>query len=67
MGLPKERKRSLHLDKDLVFTKEDLAAIETSRPHDPMDLGSYLDYLDEVWRSERKGTKKKFFSEEFRL
>ncbi len=67
MGLPKERKRSLNLDKDLGLTKEDLAAIETSRPHDPRDLGSYLDYLDEVWRSERKGTRKRFFSEKFQL
>jgi|APFre7841882590_1041340.scaffolds.fasta_scaffold12725_3 hypothetical protein len=67
MSLPKERKRSLNLDKDLVLTKEDLAAIETSQPHDPRDLGSYLDFLDEVWGSERKGTGKKFFSEEFRL
>ena len=67
MGLPKERKRSLNLDKDLGLTKEDLAAIETSRSHDPTDLGSYLDYLDEVWRSERRGPKKRFFSEEFRL
>ena len=55
MSLPKERKRSLNLDKDLVLTKEDLAAIETSQPHDPRDLGSYLDFLDEVWGSERKG------------
>jgi len=67
MSLPKERKRSLNLDKDLVLTKEDLAAIETSQPHDPRDLGSYLDFLDEVWGSERKGTGKRFFSEEFRL
>jgi len=67
MSLPKERKRSLNLDKDLALTKEDLAAIETSQPHDPRDLGSYLDFLDEVWGSERKGTKKRFFSEEFRL
>jgi hypothetical protein len=67
MSLPKERKRSLNLDKDLVLTKEDLAAIETLQPHDPRDLGSYLDFLDEVWRSERKETGKRFFSEEFRL
>ena len=67
MSLPKERKRSLNLDKDLALTKEDLAAIETSQPHDPRDLGSYLDFLDEVWGSERKGTGKRFFSEEFRL
>jgi len=60
MGLPKERKRSLNLDKDLGLTKEDLAAIETPRPHDPTDLGSYLDYLDEVWRSERKGYQEVF-------
>ena len=67
MSLPKERKRSLNLDKDLVLTKEDLAAIETSQPYDPRDLGSYLDFLDEVWGSERKGTGKSFFSEQFRL
>ena len=67
MSLPKERKRSLNLDKDFLLTKEDLAAIETSQPHDPRDLGSYLDFIDEVWRSERKGTGKRFFSEEFRL
>ena len=67
MSLPEEKKRNLHFEKDLVLTKEDLAAIETSQPHDPRDLGSYLDYLDEVWGSERKGTGKRFFSEEFRL
>jgi len=67
MSLPKEKKRSLYLDKDLALTKEDLAAIETPQPHDPRDLGSYLDFLDEVWGSKGKGTVKKFFSEVFQL
>ena len=67
MNLPKERKRNLNLDKDWGLTKEDLAAIETLQPHDPKDLASYLDFIDEVRISERKGTEKRFFSEEFRL
>ncbi len=67
MSLPKERKRSLNLEKDLVLTKEDFGAIETSQPHEPKDLGSYLDFLDELWESERKKIGKRFYSEQFQL
>ncbi len=67
MSLPKERKRSLNLEKDLALAKEDFGAIADSQPHEPRDLGSYLDFLDELWGSERKGIDKRFYSEPFRL
>jgi hypothetical protein len=67
MSLPKERKRSLNLEKDLVLTKEDFGAIGASQPHEPRDLGSYLDFLDELWGSERGEIGKRFYSEQFRL
>jgi len=67
MSLPKERKRSLNLEKDLALTKEDFRAIDTSQPHEPRDLDSYLDFLDQLWGSERKKYGKRFYSEQFRL
>jgi hypothetical protein len=69
MSLPKERKRSLNLEKDLALTKEDFRAIGTPQPHEPRDLDSYLDFLDQLWGSEKKesGKKKRFYSEQFRL
>ena len=67
MSLPEEKKRNLHLEKDLVLTKEDFKAIGASQPHEPRDLGSYLDFLDELWGSERKETEKRFYSDQFRL
>ena len=67
MSLPKERKRSLNLEKDLVLTKEDFGAIGALPPHDPRDLGSYLDFRDELWGSEREEIGKRFYSEQFRL
>ncbi|MBM4339262.1 MAG: hypothetical protein FJ110_06940 [Deltaproteobacteria bacterium] len=66
MSLPK--KRNLNLEKDLALTQEDFKAIRRSPPHDPSDLGSYLDFLDELWSSERQRVvNKKFYSEPFRL
>jgi hypothetical protein len=36
--------------------------------HDPRDLGSYLDFLEELWRSQpKKKVQKKFYPEQFRL
>ena len=67
MSLPKERKRSLNLEKDLVLTREDFEAVSASPPHEPGDLGSYLDFPDELWGSERKEIEKRFYSEQFRL
>ncbi len=67
MSLPKEGKKSLDLEKDLALTKEDFEAMRTLPPRDPRDLGSYLDFLDELWGSQKKETKKKFYSEQFRL
>ncbi len=48
MSLPIKRKRTLNLEKDLALTKEDFKAMNTLPHHDPRDLGSYLDFLDEV-------------------
>jgi hypothetical protein len=68
LSLPKEKKKSLNLEKDLVLTKEDLSVIGDSQLHESRDLNSYLDFLDELWRSEReRKVSKKFYSEPFRL
>jgi len=67
MNLPKEEKRSLHLEEDWGLTKEDFGAIGEPPSHDPRDLGSYLDFLDELWGFERREIKKGFYSEQFRL
>jgi len=67
MSLPKEGKRSLHLEKDWELTKEDFGAIGEPPSHEPRDLGSYLNFLDELWGSERREMKKGFYSEQFRL
>jgi hypothetical protein len=67
MSLPKERKRSLNLEKDLVLTKEDFEAMRTLPLRDPRDLGSYLDFLDELWGSQKKEIRKRFYPEQFRL
>jgi len=67
MSLPEEKKRNLNLEKDLVLTKEGFGAIGALQPHEPRDLGSYLDFLDELWGSERKETMKGFYSEQFQL
>jgi len=60
MSLPKERKRSLNLERDLALTREDFEAMGVPPPHDPRDLGSYLDFLDELWGSQKKVIKKSF-------
>ncbi len=67
MSLPGGRKRSLDLEKDLLLTRDDFRAIGTPRPHEPEDLGSYLDFLDELWGSGRKEIKKRLYSEQFQL
>jgi len=68
LSLPKERKRSLNLEKGLALTKEDFRAMSNLKSHDPSDLESYLDFLDELWSSERlRVVNKKFYSEPFRL
>jgi hypothetical protein len=67
MSLPKERKRSLNLEKDCGLTKEDFKAIGEPQSHEPRDLGSCLDFLDELWGSERRENRKRFYSEQFRL
>jgi len=68
LNLPKKRKRSLNLEKDLALIQEDFRAMSNPKPHDPRDLESYLDFLDELWSSERQRVvNKKFYSEAFRL
>jgi hypothetical protein len=69
MSLPKERKRSLNLEKDLKLTTDDFRAIDTPQFHEPSDLESYLDFLDQLWGSQKKesGKRKRFYSEQFRL
>ena len=67
MSSPKEQKRSLNLEKDLALTKEDFKAISALPPHDPRDLGSYLDFLDELWGSERKEIEKRLYFDQFRV
>ena len=67
MSLPRERKRNLDLEKDLLLTQDDFGAISASQPRDPKDLGSYLDFLDELWGSGRKENEQRFYSEPFQL
>ena len=67
MSLSSERKRSLNLEKDLLLTKDDFGAIGTSQPHEAEDLASYLDFLDELWESGGKESKKRCYSEQFQL
>jgi len=67
MNLPRERKRSLDLEKDLVLTKNDFGAINASQPREPENLDSYLDFLDELWGSGRKEIGKRFYPEQFHL
>jgi|GEM_PF-1338502 len=38
----------LNLEEDLLITEEDFAAMREAPPHDPRDLGSYLDFLEAV-------------------
>ncbi len=66
-SLPKERKRSVNLERDLVLTQEDFGAIGASQIHEPRNLGSYLDFLDELWGGERKEIGEGFCCEQFRL
>jgi hypothetical protein len=67
MSLPKDGKRSLNLEKDWGLTKEDFGAFGEPQTHEPRDLDSYLDFLDELWGSERKEIGKGFYPEPFRL
>jgi hypothetical protein len=68
LSLPKEKKKSLNLEKDLALAKEGFSAIAALQPNEPSDLDSYLDFLDELWRSEReRKSSKKFYSDPFRL
>ncbi len=67
MNSPSERKRSLNLEKDLLLTQDDFRAMGTPPTHDPEDLGSYLDFLDVLWESGEKETKKKFYPDQFCL
>jgi len=65
MSLPK--KTSLDLEKDWEPSKEDFKAIGERQPHAPSDLNSYLDFLDELWKSGRKEIRRTFYSEQFHL
>jgi len=68
LNLPKRKKRSLNLEKDLLLTREDLIAIRDMKLHPSNDLSGYLDFLDELWGSERKAeVHKRFYSESFCL
>jgi hypothetical protein len=67
MSLSKERKKTINLEKDLALSKEDFRALGVPRPHDPSDLGSYLDFLDELWGFQKKDIRKKLYLEPFRL
>ena len=67
MSLPREKKRTLDLEKGLLLTKEDFAAMGTPRSHKLEDLESYLDFLDELWGSGRKEISKRFYSKQFQL
>lgn len=68
MNLLKRKKRSLNLEKDLLLTREDLSATSDIKPHPLNDLNHYLEFLEELWGSERKGEiHKRFYSESFSL
>jgi len=67
MSLSKRRRTNLDLEKDWMLTKEDFRAIGKPKFHEPKDLNSYLDFLDLLWRSERKEMSRRFYSEQFRL
>jgi hypothetical protein len=68
MSLPqKKSRRSLNLEKDLLLTKDDFGATGASLHRNPEDLGSYLDFLDELWGSGRKEIEKRFYSGQFQL
>ncbi len=66
-GLTRERKKSFNLEKDLPLSKDDFGSIGTPQPREPEVLGSYLDFLDELWESGEKETKKKFYPDQFCL
>jgi hypothetical protein len=67
MSLRKERKRILDLERDLLLTGEDSRAINTPQSHEPSDLESYLDFLDQLWGSQRKKIERRFYPDRFRL
>ena len=67
MNLRGEKKKNIDLEKDLLLTRADFCAIGTPLPHEPEDLDSYLDFLDELWGSVRKETEKRFYPEPFQL
>lgn len=67
MNSPKERKRILNLEKDLLLTKDNFGAISASQPREPEDLDGYLDFLDELWGSGKKKIEKRVYSEPFQL
>lgn len=67
MRLPQGRKKLLNLEKDLALTREDCRAIGVPTPHDPKDLGSYLDFLDELWGSQKKEIQRRFYPDPFQL
>lgn len=67
MTLPKPGKRTIDLEKDWVLTKEDLGVMGKPIPREPEDLSSYLDFLDLLWRSEKRIISSRFYSDQFRL
>lgn len=67
MSLPREKKRSLDLEKDWAITREDFEAIGRLGPQESRDLGSYLDFLDELWGLEKKEIGKRFYPDPFHL
>ena len=63
----RKKRKIFDLEKDWGPMNEDFAAIHEPQFHEPGDLNSYLDFLDELWKSERKEIRRTFYSEQFHL
>jgi len=56
----------LDLERDLPLSLEDIAQMRKPRVH-TVDLGAYLDFLEEINAFETKGKKGKFYDAVFEL
>ena len=67
MSSSTEKKKNLNLEEDFFLTPEDFSAIHEPCPHDPHDLKSYLDFLEDIGAFEQEKVKKRFYQNEFEL
>jgi hypothetical protein len=67
MNSPSQKKSELNLEEDILITPADFAALRQPPPHDPQDINSYLEFLEEIGAFATRKIKTTFYKDIFKL